>query len=126
MHGDINLPLKGDTIHVSVPPEQRSKILSTEISSELEAKYKSEVEHALMAKESYLASLPEVEREKQIVQTSISTAVNVMSTSTTTTTTPPPEKYKRPSGEEDDSGITVMPSGGPPKSGGFDDEGETM
>lgn len=88
LHGDINIPFRGDTIHYNVPPDARIKIGSTEITQELQEKYDRKVTEYLKAKESQLASLPEGERSTQVAGTTVATAVEVL---TTTTSTEPPK-----------------------------------
>lgn len=84
LHGDINLPFKGDTIQYSVPPEDRTKISSTEITPEMEKEYDRKFFEYMKARESKIAPLPEKERLTNVAGVSVSTAVEVLTTTTTT------------------------------------------
>ena len=80
LHGDINIPFKGDTIHHSIRPEDRIKIASTEITPEMEKEYERKFLEFMKIKEAQLASLPEKEWNTQVAGTSVSTAVEVLTT----------------------------------------------
>ena len=84
IRGDINLPFKGDVIHYSVPPEARIKIGSTEITPEMEKQYDRKFFEYMKARESKIASLPEKQRLTNVAGLSVSTAVEVLTTTTTT------------------------------------------
>ena len=120
LHGDINIPFKGDTIHYSVPESARVRIASSGVTPEMEKAYEVKVHEAVKAKESVLVGLPEKERNKAIAETSVASAVEVLTT--TTTTTEPPEKY---SGIGEEASIATIRSTGPPKKPWGSDEGET-
>ena len=83
LHGDINLPFKGDTIHYSVPPEARQKIEGIEITPELQKEYDRKFVEYIKDKESKIAPLSEKERLTNVAGVSVSTAVEVMTTTTT-------------------------------------------
>jgi hypothetical protein len=127
MHGDINMPFKGDTIHQSVTQEERTKISSTDVTPDLEKEYHRKMRELVEARKAYFESLPAEKRERVLTQTSIASAVSVLSTSTTTTTPPPSKSSIMGSeGEGCDSTVIISPSTNFKKSGGFDDSGETM
>ena len=121
MHGDINMPFKGDTIHQSVTHEEQIKISSTEVTPDLEREYHRKFYEFVRAREAYFSSLPADQRKKEIAKTSIASAVTAM---TTTTTTQPPQAFGGTEGE-DASNIQIV-SDLPKKPFGSDDSGETM
>ena len=82
LHGDININYKGNNIHYSVSAEDRLKIGSTEVTPELESEYQRKAEEALRSKESYLKSLPEKERGRIIGETTLSSALDILTRST--------------------------------------------
>ncbi|MFX0202437.1 MAG: hypothetical protein ACFFCW_40545 [Candidatus Hodarchaeota archaeon] len=82
LHGDININYKGNNIHYSVSAEDRQRIGSTEVTPELEAEYERRAEEALRSKESYLESLPEDERSRLIGETTVASAIGILTRST--------------------------------------------
>ena len=79
LYGDINLPLKGDTIHYSVPESARMRISSSGVTPEMEKEYEIRVHENIKAKESVLAGLPEEQRKKLIAESTVATALDVLS-----------------------------------------------
>ncbi|MFQ5917840.1 MAG: hypothetical protein ACE5I0_08540 [Candidatus Binatia bacterium] len=120
LHGDVNMNYKGNNIHYSVPPAARKRIASSGVTPEMEAEYESKVQQAMEERKSYLESLPEKERNKLIAETSVASAVDVLTTGPRVSKAPPED-----SGVGEDASIFTVRSTGPPKKPWGSDEGET-
>ncbi len=128
LHGDINIPLKCDTVHYTVPKEAQIKISKAEVTPEMEKTLEQHVIKYVKSRQPYLEKLTEKQRSLDIAGTSVATAVRVLS-GETTFSVPPSKAYPEHDSfvnGETDSATTIYTPPRTKNTDRSDDEGETM